>query len=142
MLAPWIQITFGEPIADVTARRPSLVAAGTSSWVDATIAIETTQDRVTEVGVTLVGEDAIAARRELATRLGPGLDCGPPHLQGLYLPRFWKLADGTAVTLLDKDKALTLRATRPAPPAFDQAYATCAAAAAASGATPRADGGR
>lgn len=125
LLAPWIAVTFGEPATAVVARRPTLEPAGPSTFVDATITVEANAGDVAEVAVTIVGDDAVAARRDLASRLGPGLDCGPPHLQGLYLPRFWKLADGTAVTLLDKDKALTLRAARPAPAAFVEAYATC-----------------
>ena len=135
LLAPYLAVSLGAPVDAVRGARPELAPSGWSegtraTWVDASLEagleIGTDGGAVTSVTIVFGPQRGPAVAAELARRLGPGVACGSlPEGMSSFRPELWRLADGSGVSVIRKQRVVELRVDKPAAPGFTEMLAGC-----------------
>ncbi|MBI4510520.1 MAG: hypothetical protein HY698_12880 [Deltaproteobacteria bacterium] len=128
-------VRLGDPLESARAKLPRLAPSGwaegtRATWLDpefeAGLEIETDRGNIRAVAVTLGPERSGEVEEQLTSRLGRGVECSPlPEGISSFRPRLWRMPDGGGVSLMRKQRILTLRLEKPAGAAFETAWKTC-----------------
>ncbi len=138
LLAPWIAVELGAPIAGLRAARPGLEPSGYASgtravFLDASdpaapvLEVETDAGNVRVVGLEWKGPAADAAERELRRHLPAPRECSTLHESVEdYKTLLWKLPDGASASAMRKGKTWRVTVSRPPADGFLALYDSCA----------------